>query len=251
MTWRSTPLRVAWLSVVLATVGCGMTRNRGTELAARPAPAVERAVRPAKDLPPGQAAKLCLNVAAELEKNGYETEAIEQYEKAEKLDPRSVKVAHRLAVLYDRQGNIVRAQAEYRRTLETSPKDADLINDMGYFCYERGNWTEAERWLRKALAVDPKHARAHVNLGMALAQQGKVDEALAAFAAVVSPAEAQANLGMILAQRGQVEEAKQAFRKSLDSEPDSKVVRAALTALEKPDAISKAVLPATTRVSAH
>ncbi len=78
-----------------------------------------------------------------------------------------------------------------------------------------------------------------------------MDEALAAFAAVVSPAEAQANLGMILAQRGQVEEARQAFRKSLASEPDSKVVRAALAALEKPDAISKAVFPATTRVSAH
>ena len=37
MTWRSTRSAwVAWLSVVLATVGCGTTRNRGTELAALP-----------------------------------------------------------------------------------------------------------------------------------------------------------------------------------------------------------------------
>ena len=68
---------------------------------------------------------------------------------------------------------------------------------MGYFCYERGNWSEAETWLRKALTAAPKHARARVNLGMTLAQQGKSQEALAEFTAVLSPAEAQANLGMI------------------------------------------------------
>jgi len=240
---------IAVLSLTLLASGCAVTRNRGTELASTPVPTVDAGTQSMKDLPPDRAAKVCLTVAAELEKNGYESEAIDQYEKARKHDPRSIEATHRLAVLYDRQGDVVRAQTEYRRALEMSPKDPDLLNDMGYFCYERGNWSEAETWLRKALTAAPKHARARVNLGMTLAQQGKSQEALAEFTAVLSPAEAQANLGMIQAQRGQFEEAKQAFRKSLDLEPSSKVVRAALAKLEKPQSTNMSQNPRAFRTS--
>jgi Tfp pilus assembly protein PilF len=242
---------IAALSGALLAPGCGTTRNRDKDLAVAPLPATRAESEPVKDLPPDRAAKACLTVAEELEKNGYATEAAEQYERALKHNPRSVEATHRLAVIHDRQGDVVRAQAGYRRALELKPKDPDLLNDMGYFCYERANWTEAETWLRKALEFDPKHARARVNLGMTLAQQGKSKEALEAFAAVVSPAEAQANLGMILAQRGQLDEARQAFRKSLDLEPSSKIAQAALAKLEKPTTKDAARDPAAIRASAN
>jgi len=233
MTRQWAKHRSACLTIVLATAGCGTTHNRQSEPSLRPSPSSKTASQPSKDLPPEKAAQVCFTVATELARKGYETEAIEQYEKAGKLDPRNAEVAHRLAVLFDRQGNVVRAQTEYHRALEVSPNNPDLLNDMGYFAYERSNWTEAESWLRKALAANPKHDRACVNLGMALAQQGKVEEALATFSKVVTPAQAQANVGMILAQRGRIQDARKAFKESLNHDPDSKVVHAALAALER------------------
>jgi Flp pilus assembly protein TadD len=122
---------------------------------------------------------------------------------------------------------------------------------MGYFCYGRGDWAEAERWLRKAVAAAPKNGRARVNLGMAVAQQGKSEEALSEFSKAVTPAQAQANLGLIEAQRGRTEEARQALRKSLMLEPDAKIVQAALAALEKPADTVTAQKPESPRISAN
>jgi len=245
MEWAG--IAALWAAVLAA--GCGTTRNRDQDLTVAPLPPGRAETQRVKELPPDRAAKVCLTVAHELDKSGYPNEAIEQYERALKHDPQAIGAMHRLAVLYDRQGDVVRAQSAYRRALELSPKDPNLLSDMGYFCYERGNWTEAETWLRKALAANPKHARARINLGMALAQQGKPQEALAAFSQVIPPAEAQANLGMILAQRGELEAARQALRQSLKLEPASKVVQAALARLEKPAATEALRDPGTIRTS--
>jgi Tfp pilus assembly protein PilF len=251
MKWRQIAKWAVVLAAPLTAPGCGTTRNRGTEASVPKGPTVEAPPQAAKDLSHDAAVKVSLAVAGELEKSGYFNEAIEQYEKVKKLDPRSTRAAHRLAVLHDRKGDVVRAQAEYERALEMDPKNPDLLNDMGYFCYGRGDWAGAERWLRKAVAAAPKNERARVNLGMAVAQQGKSAEALSEFSKVVTPAQAQANLGLIEAQRGRTEEARQALRKSLMLEPDAKIVQAALAALEKPaDAVTDQK-PGSPRISAN
>ena len=69
---------------------------------------------------------------------------------------------------------------------------------MGYHWHCCGNWTEAEKYYRQALAVDAKLARAKINLGMAIAMQGRIQEAMDEFCEVVSPAEAYANLGFAM-----------------------------------------------------
>jgi hypothetical protein len=153
-------------------------------------------------------------------------------------------------VLYDRQGDFKHADAEYKKAVEARPKDADLLNDLAYHYYQCGDWVLAEASLRKALAVNPKHERAWINLGMALAQQGKVEEAFKAFTKVISPAEAKSNLGMILAQNGKKGAANQAFRESLEMEPDAPATRAALAQLEKEKPPSDATLPAPAPASA-
>ena len=185
------------------------------------------------DLPPEQAAKVCLATAEELEKNGHEPEAIVQYEKARRYNPHLTQVSRRLAVLYDRQCDYARATTEYRQALQASPHDADLLNDMGYFCYERGEWSEAEKYLRQAIAVSPGQMRAWVNLGMALAQQGHSRESFEAFAKAVSPAQAHYNVGMILAQQGKDQEAREALRQALALEPDLKKARLVLDRLDR------------------
>ena len=148
-------------------------------------------------------------------------------------------MARRLAVVHDRLGNFSQAQAEYERALQASPKDPDLLNDLGYHHYCRGHWTEAEDYLRRATTLQPKHRLAWMNLGLALAQQGRNEESLEAFGRVVRPAEAQCNLAFVLTAQGKRDEAKAAYRQALAQEPDLRLARLALAKLEAPPAPKK------------
>ena len=129
---------------------------------------------------------------------------------------------------------------EFQDQLQKYPKDSVLLCDIGYSYYNRGQWTEAENHLRKAISQDKSNKRAWVNLGMALAQQNKTNEALEAFEKGVTAAEARSNLAFILAVRGKTEEAKQAYRAALQLEPALNLARIALNKLENPEAAKNA-----------
>lgn len=188
----------------------------------------------ALELPPTQAAEVCLATARELEKTGNEPEAIQQYEKARHNNPKLTQVSRRLAVLYDRQCNYERALAEYRLALQLTPKDADLLNDVGYCHYERGDAVQAERCLRQAVALQPDNKRAWINLGLALGAQGHYPESYDAFARALSPGEARANVGILQAQQGKREEARESLRQALELCPELRSARAVLTRLDDP-----------------
>jgi Tfp pilus assembly protein PilF len=196
---------------------------------APPKPMVLRAPRS-----PEETARLCFTTAQLMEKNGHTDEAIHQYEQARQHDPQFKEVAHRLAVLYQRQGNYPRATEEFQLALKASPKDPGLLNDMGYYYYERDDWAEAEKWLRKAVAIAPKHARAWVNLGMTLGQQGRAEASFEAFAKVLPQAQAHSNVGILLVQQGKIEEARRELRNALALEPELAQARKVLEQLDHP-----------------
>jgi Tfp pilus assembly protein PilF len=185
------------------------------------------------ELPPAQAAEVSLATARELDRVGNEAEAIAEYEKARRLNPKLTQVSRRLAVLYDRQGDASRAQAEYRLALDQAPNDADLLNDVGYFHYQRGDWTEAEKCLRQAVARKPDHTRAWGNLGLVLGRQERYPESYEAFVRVMPPGEARANVGILQAQQGQVEEARESLRQALTLAPELRSARAILLRVEE------------------
>lgn len=186
-----------------------------------------------EELPGKQSAALCLTMAESLEKDGKEADAVGYYERARQLDAGlNERAARRLAVLYDRLDDQARAMAEFQELLRKKPKDATLLNDVGYSLYNRGQWAEAEQYLRKAVAADRANKRAWVNLGMALGQQARYEEALDAFRKAVTPAEAEANLGFILATQGKRADAATAYRRALQLEPTLKVAQGALARLE-------------------
>jgi Flp pilus assembly protein TadD len=184
------------------------------------------------------AATLALTMAEELEKAGKDGDAIAYYEKARTTDPTvNGKASRRLAVLYDRAGDPGKAMNEFRELLKLKPKDPDLLNDVGYSHYNRGEWTDAETHFRKALDQDKSHKRAWVNLGMALAQQGRHDESLTAFEKAVSPAEAKSNLAFVLATQGKRDAATELYRQALSADSTLKSAQTALAALEKPTTV--------------
>jgi tetratricopeptide (TPR) repeat protein len=185
-------------------------------------------------LPEREQADVCAAVGADLQKAGHFADAIVQFEQARKLNPRKYKnLSRRLAVLYDRIGEERKALDEFAEAVKRSPKDADLINDLGYCHYNRARWAEAEKYFRQATALQPKHQRATINLGLALAQQGKRDEAIRVFETVLRPAEAKANLAFVLATQGQRDEAMELYRAALQLEPGLSMAHHALASLEK------------------
>ena len=77
---------------------------------------------------------------------------------------------------------------------------------------------------RKALAIKPDYAGAHNNLGNALKELGRLDEAVASYlkALAIKPdyAKAQNNLGVALQDLGRLDEAVASYHKALATKPD-------------------------------
>jgi tetratricopeptide (TPR) repeat protein len=198
-----------------------------------------------ENLPNKPTALLHITMAEDLEKKGMELEAIAYYEKARGLDPElEDRASRRLAVLYDKVDEQAKAMNEFQEQLKKRPKDASLLNDVGYSYYNRALWSEAELHLRKAVTQDKNFKPAWVNLGLALAQQGKQQESLEAFSHAVSAAEAWSNIGFVLAVQNKKPEALAAYRKALELEPALKIAQAAIQRLEAAEAAAAAPPPA-------
>jgi Tfp pilus assembly protein PilF len=188
---------------------------------------------PPPELPPTEAARLAFRTAQEFEKHGRILEAIQFYEKARAHDPAfRLSAARRLAVLYDLSGNFSQADQEYAQLLQATPRDADLLNDIGYSHYCRGEWASAEHYLTQAVQFQPQHKKAWINLGLARAQQGQIDQSLQAFQQAVSPAEAHCNVAFILATQGNFTAALQHYQQALQLQPGLKLAQMAVARLQ-------------------
>jgi tetratricopeptide (TPR) repeat protein len=182
-----------------------------------------------QELPDKAKAAVFITMAEGLEQKGNDGDAIVYFEQARTLDPSlGDRASRHLAVLYDRVDEQAKAMHEFQDLLRKKPKDAALLNDVGYSYYNRGQWAEAENHLRKAVTFDKGLKSAWVNLGLALAQQGKLEESLEAFSHAVSTAEAYSNLGFVLAVQGKKPEAAAAYRRALELEPALKIAQTAV-----------------------
>jgi tetratricopeptide (TPR) repeat protein len=172
-----------------------------------------------RELSPEESCKVCMTTAKELEANGKEPAAIEQYERARAFLPKQTGIAARLAVLYDRAGNHEQATTEYAAALKEDPKNADLWNDYAYYRFQRDEFADAETAAQTALKFNPEHKRCWVNLGLIQAEQEKYDEAFTSFGKAVSPAAAHNNLGMILARQGKIDRARKELAEARKLDP--------------------------------
>jgi tetratricopeptide (TPR) repeat protein len=95
---------------------------------------------------------------------------------------------------------------------------------MGIVLKEQGKLEEAIAAYNKALAFKPDYAEAYSNMGIVLQDQGKLEEAIAAYnkALAFKPdyAEAYSNMGNVLKDQGKLEEAIEAYNKALAIKPD-------------------------------
>ncbi|MDR5682501.1 MAG: tetratricopeptide repeat protein [Armatimonadota bacterium] len=96
---------------------------------------------------------------------------------------------------------------------------------------------QAEASLRQAVELDPNSARARSKLGVALARQGRYEEAIEQFRRSLEAdplhAPAYSNLGTVYQEQGRTEEAMAAYRKAIEVDPDYWVAHQNLAALYK------------------
>jgi protein O-GlcNAc transferase len=77
------------------------------------------------------------------------------------------------------QGRLDEAEAHYGFVLGTQPAHFGALHLTGLVHYQRGNFAAAADWIARAIAVNPDAAEPHSNLGLALLELKRPEEALA------------------------------------------------------------------------
>src|SRR5437762_782302 len=112
----------------------------------------------------------------------------------------------------------------YTATLTKNPSCWMAHYNLGIALNERGKTDEAIGHYQQAIELRPVYAEAHYNLGRLLAQKGQLDGAVAHYekALEINPADAEArnNLGVTLFGTGRVDDAIAQYEKALKVQPD-------------------------------
>ncbi len=112
----------------------------------------------------------------------------------------------------------------YEHTLEVTRGNPVINNDLGVALAAQGKLDQAIAQYAEALRLSPGDAEAHDNLGNALAAQGKLDQAVAHYAVALrlkpDLAKAHNNLGLALAKQGRLDQAMAQYAEALRLDPD-------------------------------
>ena len=124
------------------------------------------------------------------------------------------------------------SESLWTRTLACTSNNLVAHLDLGEALVEQGRVDEAMVHFQQALQIRPGYAETYYNLGNALLQQGRVNEAIGHFqqALQIRPdyADAHFNLGVAQVRQGNVDEAIAHFQKALQIQPDDTQARLAL-----------------------
>lgn len=103
-------------------------------------------------------------------------------------------------------------------------RQAEAHNNKGVELAEQGRFEEAIAAFNRAIEIYPKYENAHNNLGLALGSQKQFSEAAVEFqhALAINPQniETYNNLGIALGSQGKFSQAIAAFRQAIEIQPD-------------------------------
>jgi tetratricopeptide (TPR) repeat protein len=151
---------------------------------------------------------------------GRHREAIEQFNKAIRIDPQFVKAYNGIAVSLDQMGEYERAMEYYQAALAIRPELDYLYNNMGYSLLQQERYEEAAAAFEKANAISGgRVVRIHNNLALANSALGKTDPAMVP-ADPKHQAFIEYTAGNLSLKNGSFEEARGHYRKSLTLNPE-------------------------------
>lgn len=154
------------------------------------------------------------------------------------LDPENATYRNALGVLYLNLRQPTDAQREFEKAIVLDPSYAEAHHNLGIAFAEQGKFDQAVAGYRKALSF-PTYTSSEIaynNLGNAFMAQGKLREAEEAYGAALRLngrlAAAHYGLGMVLNRQGRGEEARASLRLAREIDPDSPFGRAASEVLK-------------------
>ena len=114
-------------------------------------------------------------------------------------------------------------RALFEHTLRVTKNNFVIHNNLGKALVDQGKNDEAMAHFREALWINPKDARVHTNLGVLLAREGNDTEAIFHFTEALrnNPANAEVHnsLGVLLGRQGRNDEAMVHYREALRLDP--------------------------------
>ena len=147
------------------------------------------------------------------------------YEHALALDARLVDAHLARAFLLEQTGNVQGALDEITKTLALDPSNPRTLLWQARIYTRLNRWVDAEGAFHRVLRERPNYWVTYNDLGFALHQEGRYQEAIQAFSAasVAAPGSSMAltNLGGEYLQIGDFAKATESLKKSLALQPDS------------------------------
>ena len=189
------------------------------------------------------------NMGVILAQQGKFAEAAANYQQALRIKPNYAEAHNNLGLSLTSLGRLDEAAASFREAIRCKPDYADAHNslqrvdaelrkrasqqrpyspeahnDLAVALADQGKLEEAVANYRQALQLNPNYAEAHNNLGVALRDMGKRDEAIACLREALRLkqefAPAHNNLGLALADQGKLAEGEYHYREAIRIQPD-------------------------------
>jgi tetratricopeptide (TPR) repeat protein len=157
--------------------------------------------------------------------------ALEQYNKAIAADANLPRAWYLLASLQARMGSYDASIASWQRYMKLVGTDASAYANLGFTYDLADRFTDAEAAYRQAIQIDAKHKASRVNYGLMLARAGRMDDAVAQFAAVLPPAEVRYNVASFYEQQGKLDLARAEYGTALEINPSFTAAKTRLAAL--------------------
>ena len=92
------------------------------------------------------------------------SEAIEHYTEALRINPNELKALNNLAILLAQMGDFSNAAINFKRALELSPQDEETLNNLGLLAIKTGNINKGIFYFKEALKYNPAYKPAQNNL---------------------------------------------------------------------------------------
>ncbi|MDB4637804.1 MAG: tetratricopeptide repeat protein [Planctomycetaceae bacterium] len=163
--------------------------------------------------------KFALSYARWQERQGQLDEAADSYNLALSENPNNKQAQLGLARVNMHQGNLKAAETSFKELLRTSPNDPEVLDSVAQLYAEKNEWARALALLDQAVTLKPQNDMYRYHRAVALAEFGKVPEALNDFRQVLGDSEACYNLAVVLKRKGDLQTADHFATQALNMNP--------------------------------
>lgn len=156
---------------------------------------------------------------------GSYEQAVEDFQRALRLNPFSVAAHRGLAGAYELMGRLEEAEATFRQAIQMQPKDWAGYQMLGAFYIRTAAYEKAEQCYRRITELTPDNYGGFRTLGAVYYYLGRYDEAIAMYehSLKLRPiGVTYSNLAAIYYLRGRYEEAARTYQKAVQMQPKSR-----------------------------